>query len=188
MKNFKAVQLKIKILILFVFLSYVSISQEITGVTHIKSDINKTIKVSGNLSDGAIIGDLSWAWNSSVACFSEAQKHYFTGNHVLYSTNLPAFSEMEIKLIPTDADANFSLYAYTISPVNSYIVPNLPSCVTCKTVHKWDKTKANSTQDYTRIITGLVSSENSFRVIIGVVGAENLTQGAFVLEIMIKKQ
>ena len=44
--------------------------------------------------------NLSWAWKSNNACFPETQKNKFTGNHVLYYTDLPAYSEMEVTVVP----------------------------------------------------------------------------------------
>ena len=46
---------------------------------------NETTEVTGNLSEGAPIHDLSWAWNSSVACFPATEQEHFTGHHVLYT-------------------------------------------------------------------------------------------------------
>ena len=174
--------------IIFAFINLEVQAQEIAGVTHIKSEKNKTVSISGNLSDGIIIEDLSWAWNSSVACFPETQKPKFTGNHVLFSTSLPSYSEMEVTVIPKNKKANFSIYAYTISPNSSYIVPNLHSCVSCEASHKWDRPKKNQTQNHTRTISHLTAIRNPYKVIIGVVGAEGLTKGKFTLEIKLKSR
>ena len=35
------------------------------------------ITVRGDLANGIIVNDLSWAWRSSVACFPENQAEYF---------------------------------------------------------------------------------------------------------------
>lgn len=56
--------------------------------------------------------DLSWAWKSNNACFPETQKNKFTGNHVLYYTDLPTYSEIEATVVPKNRRANFSIYAY----------------------------------------------------------------------------
>ena len=45
--------------------------------------------LTGNLSDGKIIDDLSWAWNSSMACFVETAKNQYKGNHVFYKIEIP---------------------------------------------------------------------------------------------------
>ena len=50
----------------------------------------------GKLEDGVPIHDLSWAWNSQNACFVSIRQRKFTGNHLLYITDLPPYSEIEI--------------------------------------------------------------------------------------------
>lgn len=128
--------------------------------------------------------DLSWAWNSSVACFPETQKDKFTGHHVLYSTELPRYSEMEVTVIPDDPRANFSIYAYQIGATNeSAIVPYLPRCVRCEVDHEWDGPRRGYTQDHTRTATHLVATRNPYRVIIGVVGANGLAEGSYRLQV-----
>lgn len=174
--------------VLFVFVNLEVKSQEIAGVIHVKSDKNKTITISGNLSDGVIIDDLSWAWSSSVACFPETQKQKFTGNHVLFSTSLPPYSEMEITVIPKNKNDDFSIYAYQIGANSSYIVPNLSSCVSCEAEHKWDRPKKNRVQNHTRTVSHLTAIRNPYKVIIGIVGANGLTKGKFTLEIKLKSR
>jgi hypothetical protein len=176
--------LHIKLTIFLIFLSYLSVAQEIVGVTHIKTQLNNSVIIRGDLSEGTLLDDLSWAWNSNVECFPEVAKQYFTGNHVLFSTNLPAFSEIEIKLIPQNKADKFSLYAYSINLANSYIVPNLPSCLNCQAQYKCDK---YSPQSGTLLLSGLSASEVPYRIVIGVVGVSGLTKGAFTLEILLKQ-
>ncbi|MFH2095326.1 MAG: hypothetical protein ABIJ16_06465 [Bacteroidota bacterium] len=145
-------------------------------------------EVKGNLNQGVKINDLSWAWNSSVACFPETQKKKFTGNHVIYSTDLPKYSIMDITVVPDDPNTNFSIYAYTVGPANNSIVPNLSSCVSCEAEHKWDYPKKDRTQDHTRTVYGLTAINNPYKVIIGVVGAEGLTSGGYTLKIDLKSR
>jgi len=176
------------LLILFFIISLSAKAQDEIGVTHIKSEKNKTITISGDLADGHTIEDLSWAWNSNVACFPETQKLKFSGNHVLYSTNLPEYSQMTITIIPKNKNDDFSIYAYTISPSSSYIVPNLHSCVSCEAEHKWDRPKVNQTQDHTRTLSNLIALKNPYKVIIGVVGANGANKGKFELNIELKSK
>lgn len=141
----------------------------------------------GNLNQGALMSDLSWAWSSNNACFPETQKHKFTGNHVLYYTDLPAYSEMEVTVVPKDRKANFSIYAYQVGIVSeSKLVPNLSSCTRCEADHKWDYKKRGKTQDHTRTVTDLLAIANPFQVVIGVVGADGLAEGEYELQIKLK--
>ena len=151
---------------------------------YVAPQLNGTVTVTGDLANGNIMEDLSWAWNSSIACFPKTQVKKFTGNHVLFTTDLPRYSEMEVTVIPDDPQADFSLYAYEIG--NSQfdaIVPNLTRCVRCEADHKWDRNHVGKTQDHTRKVSHLVAIRNPYQVVIGVVGANGLTEGGFTLQI-----
>ncbi len=139
----------------------------------------------GNLKDGVKIHDLSWASKSSVACFPGTQNSKFTGNHILYITELPANSEMDIQLVPTNKSANMSLYAYQVGTNDKQYPPALSTCTTCEADHKWDYPKHGKTQDHTRSVS-VNSMNSSYKIVIGVAGAEELTTGEFVLKITVK--
>lgn len=140
--------------------------------------------VTGNLVDGAVLSDLSWAWNSSVACFPANQQDHFTGNHVLFYFDLPSYTEVEIDLIPDDSDADFSLYAYEVAKVEeSNIVPNLARCIRCEADHKRDFKIRGQVQDHTRKVKDILAIKNPYQVVIGVAGAGGLTEGGFTLKI-----
>jgi len=149
----------------------------------ITSAKGKAVEVKGNLKDGVIINDLSWASTSSNACWPGTQNTKFNGNHVLYTTELPANSTMTVTVIPDDKNANFSLYAYQVGTTNNSLPPNLASCVTCEAEHKWDYPKRGKTQDHTRTVTDLTSLGSSYKIVIGVVGAEGLKTGGYTLKV-----
>ncbi len=149
---------------------------------HIKVKPNWTVSEPGTLADGHKIADLSWASNSSVACFPATKNQKFTGNHVLYTTTIPKRSEMFIKVVPKNQNQNFSLYAYMVGEMNDQLPPNLSSCITCEESSKWDRNWKGKTQDHTRQVR-LNAINRSYKVVIGVVGAEGLTEGDFTLEI-----
>lgn len=143
--------------------------------------------LTGNLNQGAPMTDLSWAWSSNNACFPETQKQKFTGNHVLYYTDLASYSEMEITVVPKDPEANFSIYAYQVGTVSeNKLVPNLSSCTRCEADHKWDYKKRGKTQDHTRTVKDILALANPFQVVIGVVGADGLAEGEYELHIKLK--
>lgn len=145
----------------------------------------KTVAYSGNLSDGCKIHDLSWAANSSVACFPATQNKKFRGNHVFFVTEIPPYSKMHITLIPEDKSANMSLYAYQDGTGSKYFPPELPRCVSCEADHKWDYPKRGKTQDHTRAVS-LNAIRNPYRVVIGVAGADGLDKGAFKVQIEVE--
>ena len=160
-----------------------SFAQEVNkkvSVLNVKA--NATVSYEGSLSDGQQISNLSWAANSSVACFPATQNQKFTGNHVLYSTTIPKRSEMFIKIIPKNKKHNLSLYAYQVGLTNEQLPPNLSSCVTCEADYKWDRKWRGKTQDHTRKVR-LNAINRPYKVVIGVVGAEGLTEGDFTIEI-----
>lgn len=139
----------------------------------------------GNLKDGVYIPNLSWADNSSVACFPGTQNKKFTGKHVHFVTDIPPHSIMEIELIPTDKSKNMSLYAYQTGTSSKTYPPELSSCVTCEADYKWDYPKRGKTQNHTRKVK-LNAINNPYRVVIGVAGANKLSEGEFIIRIKIE--
>lgn len=157
-------------------------------ITNIEPIPNGEVFYKGNLSDGQPLSDLSWAWSSANACFPETQKQKFTGNHVFFSGIIPKYSEMTVTVIPDDANADFSVYAYEIGATRNDLVPNLSSCIRCEADHKWDRPKAGKTQDHTRTVTDLVAINTPYKVIIGVTGANGLASGGFTLKVSMKSR
>lgn len=150
---------------------------------------NGTTEVSGNLSDGTIMPTLSWAWNSSVACFPETEKDHFTGHHVLYTFDLPSYTEMEIKVVPDNQEHDFSLYAYEVGKLTeNNTVPYLSSCVRCEADHQWDRPKKGQIQNHTRMVKDILALRNPYQVVVGVVGANGLSEGAYRLIITSKSR
>ncbi len=142
----------------------------------------KTVAYAGDLAKGTKIRDLSWAANSSVACFPATQNSKFTGNHIFFVTEIPPYSKMSITLIPDDKSANLSLYAYQDGTTSKAFPPELSGCVSCEAEHKWDYPKRGKTQDHTRTVY-LNAIRNPYRVVIGVAGADGLTTGKFKIQI-----
>ncbi|MBX2827687.1 MAG: hypothetical protein KTR22_05965 [Flavobacteriaceae bacterium] len=128
--------------------------------------------------------DLSWAWNSSNACFPATQKSKFTGKHLFFTGIIPKYSEVTVTVIPDDPSQNFSVYAYEIGANSDYLVPNLPRCIRCEADHKRERTfSGKAPQDHTRTVKDLVAINNPYRMVIGVTGADGLEEGAFTLVI-----
>jgi len=145
----------------------------------------KTMAYEGNLADGTPLLDLSWAANSSMACWPSTQNAKFNGNHVYFLVQLPAQSEMDIRLVPSDAKANMSLFAIQDAANNTALPPDILRCTTCEADHKWDYPKRGQTQDHTRSVH-LNSTTSDYRVVVGVSGAEGLKEGSFILEITLR--
>lgn len=145
---------------------------------------NQVSVFEGNLEDGTEISDLSWAWASNNACFVEPRREKFSGSHVLYTTELPKYSTMIIRLIPDDLEVEMSLYAY--SGGGGALPPELSSCVSCEADFKSDRPFARG-----RDRTGpnreveLRAVNRGYPITIGVVGANGLSSGSFRLEVEI---
>jgi hypothetical protein len=176
-----------KILLTFIALiPSIIMAQEPPTVFQIEPVSNQEVRYEGNLNQGQKIEDLSWAWQSNNACFPATQYHKFTGNHVFFTGILPAYSESTVTVIPKDPEANFSLYAYEVGVNNDALPPNLASCIRCEADHKWDRSYAGKTQDHTRYVKYMVAITRPYRIVIGVVGAEELDEGDFTLVINTK--
>jgi hypothetical protein len=138
----------------------------------------KTISVNGNLKSGVLIHDLSWAWNSSVACFPATQQKSFNGNHILYETFLPRKSILEVTLTPKNPNIKMSLYGYQVGKKSNYIVPNLPNCVSCEV----DNNQSGRNTSNIRKIK-LNTINNPYKVYLGVVGEKGLKEGDYTISI-----
>ncbi|MFT5779376.1 MAG: hypothetical protein ACI837_002334 [Crocinitomicaceae bacterium] len=156
--------------------------QKALTIYSVTAEKGKTTSYTGDLKDGCKIHDLSFASYSSVACFPGTQNLKFTGNHVFYTTQIPDHAIMEITVIPDNKNDNFSIYAYQDGTTSTVFPPELSSCVSCEAEHKWDYKKRGKTQDHTRTVS-LNAIANPYRVVIGIVGADGLTEGGFKLEI-----
>ncbi|MFD1552826.1 hypothetical protein DNU06_08315 [Putridiphycobacter roseus] len=138
-------------------------------------DGDQTFK--GNLSNGEKLSDLSWAWNSSMACFVEPGKSWFEGNHVFYQIDIPKQTTIDIFLNATNSSDDIAIYAYSKGAGDKTIPPNISSCVSCE---------AAPSNSYA--ITGekhlyLNATTNPYSIIIGVAGATGLTSGEYTISI-----
>lgn len=157
-------------------------SQTTPKVKHFPLDAKRDVSIPGNLNTGQFIDDLSWAWQSNVACFVKTQEKKFTGHHVLYSIDVPAGYEYVITLTPKDPSLNLSLYAYMVNEITeSNTVPNLSSCIRCEADFKWDYKKRGVVQDHSRRVKDILATDRPFKAVIGVVGAEGLAEGEYVI-------
>jgi hypothetical protein len=170
----------------FVFSTVVFAQTDPPTVWTVKAEANKTATIEGSLKDGAKLTDLSWAWNSSNACFPATQKDKFTGNYVFFTAELPPRSIMIVTVKPKKSGVNLSLYGYQIAPAKTILPEDLQSCVACEADHKWDYPKRGRAQGDERTIT-FNATTNSYRIMIGVADADGLGEGDFTLSITLKQ-
>jgi len=142
----------------------------------------KTLSYTGQLGEGVVINDLSWASTSGMACFPATQNAKFRGKHIIYIIQMPAYAELTIEVIPENPFANFSLWAYQVLPNSEAMVPDISSCIACEADHKWDYPKAGKTQNHTRKVV-LSSLYNPYKVVVGVAGATIKETGKYKLKL-----
>jgi hypothetical protein len=147
---------------------------------------NTTSSVQGSLKDGVKLKSLDWAWMSSNACFPGTQAAKFTGNHVFYVVDLPPRSIMNVTVKPKKDSTNLSIYGYQIAPDKTIFPEDLQYCVTCEADHKRDFLRRGELPTGTRTMR-FNAIGNSYKVVIGVAGANDLTEGDFTLEIALKQ-
>ncbi|MFK8045661.1 MAG: hypothetical protein AB8B72_09205 [Crocinitomicaceae bacterium] len=145
--------------------------------------LGKSISFKDDIKNGVVINDLSWAWNSSVACFPETQKKSFTGKHILFQTEIPANSEMTITLKPTKRTSKLSLYGYQIGVNNKSLVPNLSSCISCEADNNQSKKAANNHRSIQ-----FRAINRPYKIIIGIAGEDGLSEGGFTFSISCKEK
>ncbi len=146
-------------------------------------------QVKGNLKDGAKLSSLRWAESSQVACFPGTRFEMFNGNQVFYRITLPAASDMTITVVP-DEGKNISLYALRQGMRNQQVPPNVSRAVSCEASYQIyanvSKTRRVKNKDNGVRKVGYASVRNPFSILIGVAGADGLTEADFTLKIEIK--
>lgn len=173
-----------KIKFLFI-LSFIVINSFAQKTWTFPATPNKVMLYKGDLAQGALIEDLSWASTSSNACWPATENSYFRGNHVFYTTTIPPRAELTVTVIPDDKNANMSIYGFQVGINSTLLPPNITTCVTCESERKWDRPKVGKTQDHTRSIF-FNSTTDSYRIVIGVAGADGLQTGTFKLKVDLK--
>lgn len=155
-------------------------------VTVVASKGNDSVTVSGDLAKGKIIDDLSWASSSSNACFVGTQNTKFRGNHVFFATTIPPHSIMWVTVKPTDDAGDLSMYAYMSGMNEHYLVPNLPSCITCEADFKWDRPWKGKVQTSERMVEFNNPTNGPYSILIGVSAPQGVTTGQFNLKIKVQ--
>ncbi len=158
-------------------------------VTSLNMPANSTTgEVSGNIEDGQKIS-LRWAESSSVACFPGTRFEMFNGNNVFYRVTLPAASAMKITVTPADGKA-INLYALRQGSKSTDAPPNISSAISCEASYPIYANLGGGRQvknkdDGTRKVE-YISVNSPYSILIGVAGANGLTEGDFKLNIEIK--
>lgn len=149
-------------------------------------------QVTGNIKDGTKLKSLRWAERSSVACFPGTRASYYTGNHVLYRINMPPASSMKITLMPKNGAA-LSLYTLRqgLDPKRQQVPPNVTSAISCEASYPIVANLASGRQvrkARKEIKTEFISIRSGYSMLIGIAGANGLTEGEFDLKVEVKSR
>ncbi len=147
--------------------------------------------VTGNLKNGTKLSSLRWAERSSVACFPGTRFAMFNGNHVFYRIILPRASSMKVTVVPKSGKT-INLYALRQGMRRQAVPPNVSSAISCEASYPIyanlpsGRTVRNKDSGVRKI--EYISINSPYSILIGVAGANGLTEGDFKLQIEIKSR
>jgi hypothetical protein len=146
-------------------------------------------QVTGNLNKGGKLASLRWAESSSVACFPGTRFEMFNGNHVLYRITMPAASSLTVTVVPKEGKG-INLYALRQGMRQQQTPPDVTSAISCEASYpiyaNVSKTRRVSNKDTGIRKVEYISVNSPYSILIGVAGAEGLTEGDFTLKVEIK--
>lgn len=139
---------------------------------------NTPVTVSGDLSNGTTMDDLSWAALSNVACFPGTRAIEFEGNQVYYQVDIPQGQELFITVTPTGEKARINLYGYL--DFDGANTPPLQSITTCEAGYELyvgapDLNKPGEAQS----ISFAQAVNRGFTVFVAVSGAQDVLAGTY---------
>ncbi len=173
-----------------IFAAFSATAQTTTApkVTNITMPANSNSgQVEGNLKDGQKIA-LRWAEQSNVACFPGTRFEMFDGNHVFYRIAMPAGSRLTVTVTPKTGKA-INLYALRQGANETAAPPNISRAISCEAsypiyANKVGGGRVSNADDGKRKIE-YISVGSPYSILIGVAGANGLTEGDFTLSITI---
>ncbi|MEZ5034628.1 MAG: hypothetical protein R2796_06540 [Chitinophagaceae bacterium] len=151
------------------------------GVQFIESKMNDSTTVQGNLADGKIIDDLSWASSSSNACFTGLQFTQYMGHHVFYGTSIKPQSVIKIYVTAENKEEEVNIYGYMMGEGEMKMVPKLNSCITCEADYKRSRPMKFKKSSDVREIEFRNPTKKTYNIIIGVAAPKGVTERKFSL-------
>ncbi|MCR9142732.1 MAG: hypothetical protein NXI24_10810 [bacterium] len=149
-------------------------------VTDVASKAGQTVEVTGNLASGQALPLRGWADSSQVACFPTTQFEKFRGHHVMYRTQLPPNSTIEITAVPKDPSLDLSLYAVRLSSRDRTSVPPKISRGVCEASLDYRDPQPGKSES-----VRFMAIRNGYNILIGVAAPKGVTSGAFTLQIKV---
>lgn len=99
---------------------------------------------------------------------------------MFYTLDLPPRSVLKISLKPKVAKSDLSLYAYSVGPTNQQLPPDVTSVVSCEASYGSKSVSSPYNPGATEVVE-LNATTNPYRVVVGVAGAQKVSEGAFTL-------
>ena len=179
----------LKLKFIFIFCLYINLLLAQTDKEYpvIELDSQSEMSIKGNLNNGSIM-PLEWATNSSVACFPSTRFNEFRGNHILYRITLPAASEIDITVTPTNKKDRINVYALRFGEDNLSAPPEVSSAISCEAGYTIYTGQPNYKIANKPKSVSLMSIQKSYTIVIGVAGAIDTMEGDYELGIKIKKR
>lgn len=148
-------------------------------------------QVKGNLKNGTRLSTLRWAERSSVACFPGTRFEMFNGNHVFYRITMPPASSLKVTVIPKNGK-KINLYALRQGMRRQSVPPNVQSAISCEASYpiyaNVSRTRRVSNRDNGIRKVSYISIRSAYSILIGVAGANGLSEGDFDLKVEIKSR
>jgi hypothetical protein len=107
-----------------------------------------------------------------------ADSHY-TGKHVVYSFDLPVYTNAKIELVPADPKTDVSLYAYSTGPSFPMLPPKVAGPVSCEASPAANRAPNPGGTEKVE----LVAITRPYKVFVGVAGADSALTGSFTLKV-----
>lgn len=157
---------------------------KIKNARNVQLKANSVTKVRGKLRKHPPI-PLSWAANSSVACFPATRNQHFNGSHKLYRVELPPKAVLNVTATPK-GNRDISLYAYQVRKGDTKTLPpEIHSVVTCEASYGTKSLRSPFNPGKAEQVR-LNSIKNPYTVYVGVAGAQKLTEADFELSFDLK--
>lgn len=172
--------------LLFLTIS-VNFAQDSNTPEVIDLDFQPTIIQEGNLNTGFLM-PLDWAQSSQVACFPGTRFTEFRGNHLLYRVQLPAAANVKITVTPKSKKHRINLYALRLGANNYDSPPDIARAISCEASYPLYAGKPNLKAPAKPQSVEYMSIRKPYNILIGVAGAEGVTEGDFELKIEFTKR
>lgn len=156
---------------------------DITDVPTIASGNDYSIL--GNIADGEVMDDLSWAALSNVACFPGTRFIEFQGKQLFYTVDIPQGSELIATVTPTGERRRINIYGYiNFDGTNTPPVSVVTSCEAGYEIYAGnpDLTKPGEAQK----ISFAQAVNRDWTALICVSGAKDVLEGDFELKFELK--